>query len=204
VAQSLRAGPGTPSENKHVSLAVFYLLDDAQLWFHRLELNGGRPTWAQFIQLVNAWFRPPLTDSPIGELALLRRQGTVDEFSKWFIALSCRDTMLTEPQQVQLFITGLGDPLRTDIVLQQPATLDDVAIFARAYEQRNASRRGSTSQCLPRRGAQALLGFAAWRTRVPATCSPWSGVLDTYDRAAQSACARHLGVAGPLVWPTGD
>lgn len=50
-------------------------------------------------------------DSPIGELALLRRQGTIDEFGKRFIALSCRDTTLTEPQQVQLFITSLGDPL---------------------------------------------------------------------------------------------
>jgi hypothetical protein len=36
--------------------------------------------------------------SPNSELALLHHQGTVDEFSKWFIALSCRDTTLTEPQ----------------------------------------------------------------------------------------------------------
>jgi hypothetical protein len=122
------------SENKRVSLTTFYLLDDAQLWFHRLELNGGRPTWAQFVQLVNARFGPPLMDSPIGELALLCRQGTVDEFSKWFIALSCRDTTLTELQQVQLFITCLGDPLCTDVALQQPATLDNAVIFTRACE----------------------------------------------------------------------
>jgi hypothetical protein len=28
-------------ENKHVSLAAFYLLNNAQLWFNRLELNDG-------------------------------------------------------------------------------------------------------------------------------------------------------------------
>jgi hypothetical protein len=28
---------------------VFYLLDDAELWFHRMELNMGRSTWLQFI-----------------------------------------------------------------------------------------------------------------------------------------------------------
>jgi hypothetical protein len=42
------------SENKRVAFAAFYLLDDAQLWFHRMELNGDRPTWNQFVKLVNA------------------------------------------------------------------------------------------------------------------------------------------------------
>jgi hypothetical protein len=71
---------------------------------------------------------------------MLWRTSTVDEFSKCFIALSCHDTSLTEAQQIQLFITGLGDPLRTDITQQQPSSLDDAIIFARAYEQCNASR----------------------------------------------------------------
>jgi hypothetical protein len=106
------------SEHQRVAFAVFYLLDDAQLWFHRMELNGGRPTGNQFVQLVNARFGPPLTDSPIGELAMLHRTGMVDTFSKRFIALACHDSSLSEPQQIQLFITGLGDPLRTDVALQ--------------------------------------------------------------------------------------
>jgi hypothetical protein len=53
-----------------VAFVAFYLLDDAQLWFHRMELNDGRSTWPQFVQLVNAHFGPPLIDSPIGELAM--------------------------------------------------------------------------------------------------------------------------------------
>jgi hypothetical protein len=53
--------------------------------------------------------------------------------------LSYSDTTLTKAQQIQLFITGLGDPLCTDVTLQQPSSLDDVVIFTRAYEQRNAS-----------------------------------------------------------------
>jgi hypothetical protein len=127
-------------EHQHVAFDAFYLLDDAQLWFHRLELNGGWPTWPQFVQLVNARFGPPLTDSPVGALAMLRLSGSVDDYAKQFMALSCRDTSLTEPLQVQLIITGLGDPLRTDVALQQPASFDDDIIFARAYEQRNISR----------------------------------------------------------------
>jgi hypothetical protein len=60
---------------------------------------------------VNASFKPPLTNSPIGALAMLRCSGSVDDYAKQFMALSCHDTSLTEPLQVQLFITGLGDPL---------------------------------------------------------------------------------------------
>jgi hypothetical protein len=70
---------------------------------------------------------------------MLQRSGTVDAFNKRFITLSCRDTPLTKAQQIQLFITGLGDPLCTDVALQQPSTLDDAMIFARVYKQRNTS-----------------------------------------------------------------
>jgi hypothetical protein len=91
-------------------LAVCYLLDDAQLWFHRLELNGGRSSWSQFIQLVNARFGPLLNDAPLGELAMLFCTGSIDEFTKQFMAFSCRDPTI-EQQQIQLFTMGLGDPL---------------------------------------------------------------------------------------------
>jgi hypothetical protein len=95
-----------------------------------MELNDGRPMWPQFIQLLNTHFGPPLMNSPIGESAILQCTGTADEFCKCFITLSCRDISLTEAQQIQLFITGLGDPLRTNVALQQPSSLDDAIIFA--------------------------------------------------------------------------
>jgi hypothetical protein len=31
-------------ELQRVAFVAFYLLDDSQLWFHHMELNGGRPT----------------------------------------------------------------------------------------------------------------------------------------------------------------
>jgi hypothetical protein len=97
---------------------------------------------------VNFWFGPPLTDTPFRELAMLRRTGLVDEFTKRFMALSCRDPTITEQQQIQLFTTGMGDPLRLDIALQQPVSMDDAVIFARAYEQRLLSC-GTGAQTAP-------------------------------------------------------
>jgi hypothetical protein len=123
---------------------------------------------------VNARFGPPLTDSPVGALAMLRCSGSVDDYAKQFMALSCRDTSLTEPLQVQLFITGLGDPLRTDVALQQPASLDDAVIFARAYEQRNISRDVPPS--------------AAWSTsRSSYWSAPASGLLSAAVGLATSS-----------------
>jgi hypothetical protein len=97
---------------------------------------------------VNSRFGPLLTDTPLGELAMLRRTGSVDEFAKRLMALSCRDPTITEQQQIRLFTTCLGDPLRLDVALQQPASMDDVVIFARAYEQRLLSR-GKGAQTTP-------------------------------------------------------
>jgi hypothetical protein len=71
---------------------------------------------------------------------MLCKTGSVNESHTKFIALSCRDISLTEPQQVQLFIIGLGNPLHIDVTLQQLESLDDANIFAMAYEQLNASR----------------------------------------------------------------
>jgi hypothetical protein len=64
----------------------------------------------------------------------------VDDYSAQFMALSCRDPLLTEHQQIQLYITDLGNPLRSDVVLKKPATHGDAVIFARAYDQRNVSQ----------------------------------------------------------------
>jgi hypothetical protein len=70
---------------------------------------------------------------------MLHHTRSVDEFAKQFMVLLCHDPSITKPQQIQLFITGLGDPLRLDVTLQQPSLMDDAVIFARAYEQRLAA-----------------------------------------------------------------
>jgi hypothetical protein len=67
-------------ENKQVQVASFYQLDDTQVWYHRIELNKGPSAWARFVQLINTCFGSPLTEGPIGELALLRRDGSINDY----------------------------------------------------------------------------------------------------------------------------
>jgi hypothetical protein len=45
-------------------------------------------------------------------------------------------TTLNEKQQIDIFTAGLRNPLKTDVELEHPKTLEDTMVVARAYEQR--------------------------------------------------------------------
>jgi hypothetical protein len=128
---------GTP-EHQRIQVASFYLLDDAQVWYHRVKLNGGLPSWNHFVQLIHTRFSPPLTESPIDELALLRRDGSIDEYCNKSMALSCHDPTISENHLVQPFTTGLSHHLLMDVVHQKLATLDEAVMYTQAYRQRDA------------------------------------------------------------------
>jgi hypothetical protein len=113
-----------------------HLTGAAQLWYARLELSAGTPSWRRFAQLVQQRFGPPMTDSAVGELMLLRRTGSVEDYTDQFLAFACRDADLTEQQLVHIYTAGLVNPLKTDVALRRPANLDDAIMLARAYEQR--------------------------------------------------------------------
>jgi hypothetical protein len=48
----------------------------------------------------------------------------------------CED--LVEKHHISIFTAGLRNPLRTDVELEHPATLEDAMVLARIYEQRLA------------------------------------------------------------------
>jgi hypothetical protein len=76
------------TDHKRVSYASFHLLYDAQLLYHHLELNNGVPPWPNITRQINARFGPLMTDTPLGELALLCWTGSMDEFCDKFMVLS--------------------------------------------------------------------------------------------------------------------
>jgi hypothetical protein len=101
------------------------------------------PDWAAFVKLVNQRFGPPLRGNVLGELIQLRRETTVANYQSRFLALVNRCTGLTEKQQIDIFTADLRNPLKTDVELEQPATLDDAMALARAYENRLAMTAGT-------------------------------------------------------------
>jgi hypothetical protein len=121
-----------------VFLAAFYMTGDAAQWYALVERNHGTPEWAEFVKLVNQRFEPPLRGNTLGELIQLKRDTTVADYQNRFLALVIRCTGLSEKQRIDIFTAGLRNPLKTDVELEQPATLDDAMALARAYEQRLA------------------------------------------------------------------
>jgi hypothetical protein len=117
-----------------VFLTSFYMTRDAAQWYALLEKNQGTPTWAEFEKLINQRFGPPIHGNALGELIQLRREMTVVDYQTRFLVLVNRCTGLAEPLQINIFTTGLRDPLKTNVELQQPATLEDAMALARAYE----------------------------------------------------------------------
>jgi hypothetical protein len=118
-----------------VFLAAFYMTSDAAQWYALVERNHGTPEWAEFVKLVNQRFGPPLRGNTLGELIQLKWDTTIADYQNRFLALVNRCTGLSEKQQIDIFIVGLRNPLKTDVELEQPATLDNAMALARAYEQ---------------------------------------------------------------------
>lgn len=123
-------------EEEKVWLASYHLTGVAQQWFYQLERDEGVLTWPRFADFVNMCFGPPICSNPLGELAQLRRIGSVEDYQRQLLALLCRTDPLSPMQQVQLFTVGLLKPLRTDVELQHPTNLQTAMSLAMAYEVR--------------------------------------------------------------------
>jgi hypothetical protein len=101
-----------------------------------VERNRGTPTWEEFVKLVNQRFGPPLRGNALGELIQLRRTSSVAEYQNKFLSLVTRCEGLIEKHQVDIFAAGLGNPLKSDVELEHPTTLEDAMALARTYKQR--------------------------------------------------------------------
>jgi hypothetical protein len=119
---------------------------DASKWYTLLERNHDQPSWPDFIKLVNRRFGPLLCSNPLGELIQIHRETTLVEYQSKFLALLARCDDLVEKHQIYIFTAGLGNPLRTDMELKHPTTLDNAMALARIYEQRLALT-GDSSAC---------------------------------------------------------
>jgi hypothetical protein len=96
----------------------------------------GHPNVDTFYGAHQHLIRTPDVQQPPGELCHLLDSSLNDYINK-FYQRRTRCDELSEPQQIAIFSAGLSEPLKTDVELDAPATLEDVASHARAYIRRS-------------------------------------------------------------------
>jgi hypothetical protein len=60
----------------------------------------------------------------------------VEDYQRQFLQLLCRCDGLSPTHQMNLFTTGLGEPMTSDVEMQQPADLQAAMSLAWAFERR--------------------------------------------------------------------
>jgi hypothetical protein len=166
----------TMAEEK-VWITSLHLEGVAADWYYALERDHAIPSWARFAEFVNMRFGPPLRTNSLAELKDLRRTGSVEEYQRQFSVLLCRCDDLSPSQQVNMFTAGLGEPLRTDVELQNPTTLQYAMSLARAYERRTALPTGTA---LPK----------SFRSNTRSSADATTGVTTTPSKPAAPAKQR--------------
>ncbi|XP_071681819.1 uncharacterized protein [Lolium perenne] len=118
-------------------IASYHLRGAAQTWYYALEQDeGGMPPWERFRDLCLQRFGPTLRGSRLAELGRLAFTTTVQDFADRFQALACHAPGVSAWQRADLFVGGLPDYIRVDVEMREPADLQTVMYYARAYEQR--------------------------------------------------------------------
>jgi hypothetical protein len=95
-------------------------------------LHFGTGIWPHAVELV----RRVRESNPLGELKELWRTRSVDEYQQQFLALLCHCDGLSAAHAMNLFTTGLGEPMTSDVEMQYPDDLQSAMSMARAFECR--------------------------------------------------------------------
>lgn len=61
---------------------------------------------------------PPIQGGRFGELARLRQTGAVADYQRGFEQLLAMSEKMTKSQEVELYISGLQNPIQTDVAVQ--------------------------------------------------------------------------------------
>jgi hypothetical protein len=130
--------------------------------------------------------RPPTRRNPLGELASLRKTGTVDDYTEHFLAHVARAGPLNEQQQVNIYTVGLLEPLKMDVELQNPQDMEMAMSLARAYEGGLAvisdANKTPTTKSVPR----------ALPLKVPSSTAPTTAPASGSSLAAPPRPFKHL------------
>lgn len=115
----------------------------------------------------------------------------MEEYQFKFLAILCRAHNLQPRQQVQLLTPGLVEPIKNNVELQNPASLQMAMALARAYEQHALVAKEITlppprTAPPPRALVQAGAGTTAPAATTPLALGPPTRAAPTEGQTAHS------------------
>lgn len=164
----------TPDVDK-VWLTSFHMNGVAKHWYYMLEGSAGDVSTIScpvFKALCHSRFEPALGTNHLADLACLPFWGSMVDYAEAFQSHMAHAGLLSLAQQVQLFIAGLPNPIRTDIKLQALGNLQRAMGPACAYERRAEVLPGTTSVRPPRPSSRPPLLPLTATSATPTTQPP--------------------------------
>lgn len=134
-----------------MGITSFHLEADAQLWFLKLKSDFPSLSWEGFKEECNLRFGPVLRCTRLVELSKLQQTGSVEDYQRKFVQHLARAESLTNENEVEIFISGLQEPITVEILIHLPMSLSRAMHLARLYESRTGGLRTS-----PQLGAVGL------------------------------------------------
>jgi hypothetical protein len=129
-------------ENDRLTIASFYLDDEAADWFDWMSRNDRFVDWSNFTAALIQRFRAKDLESPEGLLAKLTQTSTVADYRHQFEEISNRSMVLPSPFLISCFISGLRADIKQSVLIHRPVTLEDAMETAQLHENRIQLEKG--------------------------------------------------------------
>lgn len=122
------------AEEKKLSVAAFYLIDDALEYYHWLQRTHQLTTWTALARSLERRFGPSTYENHESALYKLQQTTTVNDYIQGFIQLSTRVDTLTTGNLLNIFLSGLKPEIHKLLKLFKPTNLDDALGIAKLVE----------------------------------------------------------------------
>ncbi|KAD6453982.1 hypothetical protein E3N88_08688 [Mikania micrantha] len=129
-------------DSDRLTIASFYLDDEAADWFDWMHRNQRLKTWPEFTAALIQCFKAKDLESPEGIIAKLSQTSTVAEYRHRFEEVSNRSILLPPPFLISCFISGLRSDIKQSVIIHRPVTLADAMETAQLHENRINLEKG--------------------------------------------------------------
>ncbi|XP_016186033.1 uncharacterized protein LOC107627725 [Arachis ipaensis] len=126
-------------EDMRVRMISFHLTGPAYAWYRWGVNNNIRYTWDSFLEALLVRFGQNQFYDPKAALKELKQVNTVAEYQSQFEELTNQVTGLSEEWVISLFVGGLQDYLKCELLLAKPTSYVTAVSLAKLYEQKNNS-----------------------------------------------------------------